>query len=879
MSFDVTNFATIQEVLKKIATDYPDHPAIQQYTEETWPKLSYKELLSQIEKHTVKLKQLGLKPGDRVAIIDENSIDWVIAFFAILSCQATAVVLDPRLEASDYENLLRLSDSQLVITSANALHKIPSAISKHLTILDINKQFALMNDVKTIGQNEDGDPTLAVMMFTSGTSGKYKAVMLEHRAILESIKMAHQASEVSLKDHFMVVLPLTHIYGLYTFLVGLFVRGNSTLLSKLQSDVILKTMQDTKTTVLCAVPRLFELFHSKIRQRIEKKTAFLWLMQFCGKVRRFTGFNLGKWIFFPIQRAFGGCKVFISGGASLNKNVHRDLHSLGFTIVQAYGLTETAAGVVGTSRQKPVWGVGGKPYQGVNLRIEPVPGHQGGEICIQSPSLMRGYFRDPEATAEAFKNGWFHTGDLGFLDKKGYLQITGRSKEVIVTSNGQKAMPQDVEERYHDLPGIKEMAVVGIPIGNGPTEEIHAAIVATEEFLSKHTPDVVKEKLKQLIEKQNEHIPTHLRVKNIHLVAAIPKTLTLKVKRGELRETLKKEMHADLLMSEIYCDDDPLTLELLELIAKVCEQSGKPVINLHPKMSFEMDLQFDSLTSLECSVMVEEHFRIRISRPEAIKTIADLEHAIRVQLKMPAHNVTKSSGFRDELLKEPELLQEDKELLNRKAPFYQRLTLPLLGWSYKKFFDLEVIGLENLPSGQFVLCSNHQSHLDALALIFATKQPIRNFDVFAARDYFFNGSYRRKILAQMLNLLPFSRANNKKEIVYNFQLAKKCIENKKNIILFPEGTRSKDGEMQDFKSFIGILAHETNVPIVPAFIDGTFECMPKGSIFPKKGKIRVIFGKPLNKQQSKDNNQLSDFNHYGSFAQMMQNEIAELKKR
>jgi long-chain acyl-CoA synthetase len=874
-------FSSISVMLSYLASRYPKKVAVQIYHDENdrFAQLTYSELEQRARLESDKLKALGIEPGDRVALIEDNSIQWVIAFFAILKCQATAVLLDPRMETSDYDRLIGLSDPQAVIIKESLIGKMPRSLTNCLNFLNVHEGLNSLNGIKPITHSRDGDGDIALLMFTSGTAGHSKAVMLEHKALLSSITIAADVSKIRSKDQYLSMLPLTHIYGLNTFLVSISQGVTTTLIVKFQSDLMLKIMRKTGTTLFGTVPRVLELFQTKIEQKLEGRVLVKWLRGICTVVRDKTGFNIGKWFFSAIHRPFGGCKHFISGGAALNAHVQAKLHSLGFSVIQGYGLTETSARVVGTSAKDSAQGTSGRPDKGVKLRIEPIPGHLDGEICVQSSSLMRGYFRDPVATEEAIKEGWFHTGDLGRLDDQGRLTITGRLKEIIVTSSGLKAMPLDIEERYKGLSGVHEMAVVGMPIGNGLSDEIHAAVIPSEEILKKNLPpEEIKERLKQEIMSRSPQVPTHLRINKVHVVSTLPKTLTLKIKRDDLRNQLrgiiKKERHKATSGE----NHDDITRDLLKIICQVSSEHGKEINSLNFGMSFELDLHFDSLTSLECVFAIEEHFHIRIKQPDMLKTIGDADQLVRQLMSAASAEEKKVVPFHHELSQDRPMTAQDQEFVEDQSSVVQSMIFATLGMIYRTCFRLEVEGKEHIPEGPFILCSNHTSHLDTPALILASGLDVKTFRVLAAEDYFFKKAWLRHSIKNLLNLVPFSRTNNKNEIIRNFDIARKCIQNKKSIILFPEGTRSQDGALKDFKSFIGILGFELKVPVVPAYIQGAFECWPKGQGIPKRGKIRVIFGKPFVITDEDKEKESTDFSVYAAFTERIHDAVEVLSK-
>ena len=407
-------------------------------------------------------------------------------------------------------------------------------------------------------------------------------------------------------------------------------------------------MKETKTTILPAVPRVIELIHSKVKQGLEAKSPFIqYLLRAtatgCNALQPLIGGNGSKIAYSKVHQAFGGkLRLIISGGASLDHSLHEEMNRLGFLIVQGYGLTETAGPVIGNTPS--AWRVGsaGTSPEWTHMRIETTDGLSAGEVILKTPSAMRGYFRDPKGTANVIKEGCVHTGDLGIVDGKGHLEITGRVKEIIVTSNGQKAMPADVERRYQGISSIQEIAVVGI--SSGQQEEIHAAVVASELLLNQNLPfETLKQKIEEDIIKCSEAVPAHLRIQKIHIFDSIPKTLTLKVKREKLRRQIcdkgsfpKSGPETDSDHPQVTIDlstpYDDLTRQVLDIVCSIAKHSPiKKSIKLSPKTSFQIDLGFDSLAMLELSFALEKQFQIRITEDsvEKVQKIDDLVSIVR----------------------------------------------------------------------------------------------------------------------------------------------------------------------------------------------------------------------------------------------------------
>lgn len=647
-----TSLTRLIDCLKLSVEANSQRIAIQQWEEDKIiSKYTYQELWDKIQEWAKLLQATGIKPSDRIIILGNNSIEWVIAFFAIHVCACTPVLIDAKLGGKDYESLIDMSDPQLIIADKKLFQKISPSKPIRIPVLNLDQHLSPLFTNHTVEQNaRDGNSSIAVILFTSGTTGAFRGVMLDHMALIYGINAGEYASHAGQGDRHIILLPFTHVFGLIACLLGpLHSGGTMTLVAQVQGDVILKVLRETKSTFFATVPRLLDLFYIKIKQKINDQPPWFQkliriIMFLCKKTRELTGLNIGRFIFFPIHRMFGGhLKVFPSGGATLAKEVFWDLEALGFTIIEGYGLSETTAiaicANISDRHRQP--GSVGKPMPWMQLKIDP-PASEG-ELMLRGPMLMQGYFRDEEATRQAFKEGWFGTGDLGKIDDKGYVYITGRLKEIIVTASGKKAMPQDIERRYQGIDGVEEMAVFGMPSSTPTIEEVHAAIVINKIPADKPFQQQFYEQIVNRILKRSEEVPAHLRIYKIHRVDVIPKTSTFKVKRLALRDMLKNQQQqatqkiTDIDLQNIE-SDDPISKKIMLFTLKILKNQQRPLSQpLTPDTSFQIDLGFDSLTAFDLAFMVEEEFHIRLGqeRLNEAHTIHNLTNIVKSLVNEP----------------------------------------------------------------------------------------------------------------------------------------------------------------------------------------------------------------------------------------------------
>lgn len=665
---NISPSTTLWDLLEATAVKYPHNTAIQMWEEERISVgYTYREFLNYSKEWGLKLQKIGVKPGDRIAILSENSLEFVLAIFAITYCQATVVLLEPRLELKDHLFLIEKSDPQIIITTSTLYQLLTECEISHLTFLNIFDNLRSFSGIipSNLKPNIDGNKDIALMVFTSGTTGLFRGALLEHTAILYATKSGLSIEgKPNEKDQILNILPLTHIFGIIVSLCcPLAVGATITFIDKIQSDSILTALKETKTTVFPVVPRFVELFSNKIHQKINESPLMIkfilnQLIKLNYRFRTATGWNLGKIMFSFILKKFSShLKYIVVAGAPLSPSTFCKIEGLGFTLLEGYGLSESGNAVfcnLFTDKQRRTGSVG-KKFPWVEVKILSSHNIEPGEILVRGPTIMQGYFRDPEATAEVLKDGWLHTGDLGYLDADGYLFITGRIKELILMSSGEKAMPQDIEERYSNIPHIKEIAAFGVPNAiSSNTEEIHAAIVVHESLQNSHlTLGELQHLLNESVLKRSSTVPHHLRIQEIHIVSALPKTVTLKVKRRVLRDLVlhKKqqktipvyENNIDLfIQSDSY---DELTSQIIKIIKEVATNANKTItIPLSLQTSFQLDLEFDSLMSLELIFTVEKTFQKRLPRTtiQQSHTIGDIVDAVR-----QTSNATGSTGLND----------------------------------------------------------------------------------------------------------------------------------------------------------------------------------------------------------------------------------------
>ncbi len=414
-----------------------------------------------------------------MALISENRPEWAVAYFAVMAAGGTAVPLDVQLGDAEVANVLRHGGCRAAIASGKQVARLLAAAAHDAPLAWVVDLDAPADGERTLAldvalRNPDvahpplprvESDALASILYTSGTTGTPKGVMLSHGNFLANADSVMKFRLVNAQDNLLSVLPLHHAFAFTVQLILLFTGARITFPPSLKGPDLLACMHETGVTVLVAVPQLFYLLHKGIFDQIGKRPLLVrallrLLLRLSGAVRP-SGINLGRLVFGQVHRRFGGrIRIMASGGARLDPLIARDFLALGFTLTEGYGLTETAPVVAFNPLERVRPGSVGVPLPGVEVKIVNADAEGVGEIAIRGPNVMRGYYRQPEATADVMRDGWFLSGDLGYLTPNNYIVITGRAKEVIVLSSGKNIYPEEIEEQYLKSAYIKEICLI-----------------------------------------------------------------------------------------------------------------------------------------------------------------------------------------------------------------------------------------------------------------------------------------------------------------------------------------------------------------------------------------------------------------------------------
>lgn len=573
--YEETHYTDVKEIFKRSIEKYknniyilerPEHDHKAKFEEFTYERFGN----DVINLGTGLIKHLNLK-GERIIIIGENTYYWYVSYFSILCGAGIAVPVDKELPNNEIENVIKRSRASAVIFSK----KKKDAIDKIKDNLPMVKYFIEMNsDANLQGRDigiekviEEGkkitdsgnteymdieiDPEeFKFLIFTSGTTSQAKGVMLCHRNLAENVNAVSKYVKIYESDRFFSVLPLHHTYESSIGALLPFANGSSvTVCGGLR--YIVPDMQEAKPTAMLAVPLLVENLYKKINQTIEKsgKAGLVNSMIHVTNALKGVGIDIKRKVFKEIYDNLGGnMRIIVSAAAPIDKKIGRWVQDIGIEFLQGYGLTETAPIAALTPECDPRVGSVGIPVNCAQIKIHNPNENGEGEIWIKSKTLMLGYYEDEEATKEVVYDGWFNSGDIGYQDKDGYVYVTGRSKNVIVTQNGKNIYPEEIELLLSKIPEIAECMVYGKEVEGEKELIISVKVIPNQEEIERlHGKDLKEEEIHKIIwnkiKEVNKTLTSYKAIKNLELKHdEFAKTTTMKIKRYvELQKDKTKE--------------------------------------------------------------------------------------------------------------------------------------------------------------------------------------------------------------------------------------------------------------------------------------------------------------------------------------------------
>ncbi len=778
-------------------------------------------------------------------LLSENRPEWPMAFFGVLRAGGVVVPVDADASAAEVANLAKASGARAVILSDEVRDRLGGALAAALdqrgqdpAVVDLAALFAPGPETPALPRLKAD--TLASVIFTSGTTGTPKGVMLTHRNFTSLTAKLTSVFDLKPAEGVLSVLPLHHTFEFTCGLLTPLAQGAEiTYLGELTADALSDALRGGRITAMVGVPALWQTLHRRIEQDLEARGPWArelvhGIMSLNRELRDRTPINLGKLLFLPVHRRLGNVRFLVSGGSALPPEVLEAFQGLGFDLYEGYGLTE-AAPVITVSRPGEGAKVGsvGQALPGLEVRISDPDGEGVGEVVARGPSVMQGYFGDTAATEATLEGGWLHTGDLGRLDADGNLYIVGRAKDVIVDAGGKNIYPDEIETLYGEHPYLLELCVVGLAETGSKGERVACLAVPDYEAGEQAglSRDEVRAQVRAHFRDVGATLPLYRRIKVLHLWdGELPRTATRKVRRPMVVTELGRLERASRATGG---KAPPPRREgaawVTGLVAAVAQKQADQV---RPEDKLVDDLGLDSLGLSELGAAVEE---AGVRLPEGLEaelqgaTVADLARIVAAAPRTSAKTPTKAPVAVGEL----ELPEVVARLGTRALRLGQRAI-------YEQLLEVRVMGQEHLPTqGSVLVAANHSSHLDMGLVKHALGEQGDRLATLAARDYFFGTPLRRLYFGSFTNLLPMEREGSVRE---SLRLAGQALHRGHHLLIFPEGTRSTSGEMAPFLPSVGYLALQQKADVLPMYLGGTHDALPKGASLPKRMPLRVAIG-------------------------------------
>jgi long-chain acyl-CoA synthetase len=871
--------------LIEVLAGHGDRQAVLELQDEGSRAWSYDELCEHARQLANGLTKTGVGRGDHVALLATNRPEWIIACLAVVAADAVVVPLDAQLGSEALGSILKDSGAKLVFTTADQielLERLDPETAPRLVLLDAagdeERSWRYLLADRAVGPPQVGPDDPAALFYTSGTTGMAKGVPLSHGNLVFQLKTLLSADLVNEDDRVLLPLPLHHVYPFVMGMLTPLTAGLPIIMPQsLTGPQLVRALREGEASLMIGVPRLYEALYSGIEGRAKSSgriaaTLFGVGVGLCANLRRRMGVDIGKLPLRPLRQRFGPkLRVLASGGAALDPGLAWKLEGLGWRIAVGYGLTETAPLLTLNPPDGKKLGSVGRPVPGVQIRIDPsvMPNasergerriytpRQEGEILARGPNVFSGYRNLPEETGKVFTDDdWFRTGDLGYFDEDGYLYVTGRVSTLIVTQSGKNVQPEGVEGAYLEDPFIREIGVLQ------KDRRLVAVIVPEIGEIRRRGDGEIARAIREAVEEGSRRLSSYQRISD-YAISREPLEYT---RLGKLRRHILDERYERAKRGEENPDEaavGPISVrEMSEEDRALLEHPAAegvwdllvdryPDRRLTPEASPQLDLDIDSLGWVNLTLEIGERTGVELDE-EAIERIETVRDLLR-EVAKGGRATRRISPF-----EEPEevLDARQKRWLEPLGPVASTVARGMFALNrvvMRGAFRLRVKGLEHLPNGgPFVIAPNHVSYLDSFVVAAALDYRVLRRTYWAGWTGAAFGNPLTRLVSRLAQVVPVDpgRAG-----LSSLAFGAAVLKRRKNLVWFAEGERSPTGRLQPFKPGVGMLLVYYRVPVVPVFIRGTYEAMPRGKFLRRLEPVTIVFGEPLDPRDLKQQGQ------------------------
>ncbi|BBM51253.1 long-chain-fatty-acid CoA ligase [Leptotrichia trevisanii] len=752
-------------------------------------------------------------------IVMENRPEWIYSFFAVWDKKSAAIALDTNSNSGEILYVLNDSHPNVIFYSNETEGTILEAVEKYsskntVKLINVDKitiEQEKMSAIKNMQfelENPTGDET-AAMLYTSGTTGNPKGVMLSFNNLNTEMEGIYEKGIFDHRDQILAILPFHHVLPLTaSVLLMLKYQTSIVFVEKIASKEIFDALEKNRVTAIIGVPRVFKLFYDGIKQQIDAKFITRFIYKMMSNVK---SLKIKRKVFAKVHKKFGGHLDFIvAGGAKMDPEISKFYETLGFYALEGYGLTETAPVIAVNSKKERKIGTVGKKLNNIDVKIVDE------ELWVKGPIVMKGYYNKPEKTAEVItEDGWFKTGDLATIDEEGYITIRGRKNTMIVLSNGKNIDPETLENRV-------------IAKSNGLIKEIGifnynnklAAIIVPEllEFRKRGITNT-KAYIKNIVEDYNLKAHNYEKVLDYKLFEEeLPKTRVGKIRRFMLPDLYEKN---EITKKEKMPEPIDEAYKILKEYIK--KNKG---IEPQPEENLELEIGMDSLDIVEFFAFIENSFGLHLDE-EKFSEMPNLK-LLSEYINQKATKFEDSDVDWKQIISETKPIQDDK---NRWVTKLLKVFQPIIDL----YFRVKKVDRKKLTDNPQIFVSNHQSFVDPLILGSLFPRKIIFNTLFLAIDWYFKKGVMKLLVSNGNVVLIDINKNIRKSV----EEIVGYLKSGKSIVIFPEGARTKDGKVAQFKKVFAIISKELNVDVQCLGIKGAFEAYSRYMKFPKPKKIEV----------------------------------------